>query len=184
MTEESLIAAAQRGNREALQRLLVPLQRPVYRYLCQFLRPQDAADVAQETFIRVVRKINTYTRPFRFRAWVLRIAYRQMINHCRAESRHEKQKPLQPENPVAPESANPFALAVGQEQTEKFRQILTELSEPQRQVVWLRLYEDFTFREIAEICELPLNTVLSRMHQAKQKLVRLCEAAGITGPDR
>lgn len=178
MTEsDRLISKAQAGDRSALEQILTPLQSPVALFLKRFVDENDAHDIAQETFIQVVRKIKQFQNKSNFKAWIFRIAYRQMLNHQkskanrRAASIHEQE--------VLTPGLGQEEIAEQKERTDILLRIIDSLPEHQRQVIWFRIREQLTFKEIAEICELPLNTILSRMHQAKQFLVKKLKAAGI-----
>lgn len=173
--QEALIVEAQAGDRGSLHRLLVPLQMPVLGFLRRFVEQTDAHDIAQETFVLVVQKIKQFEFKSSFRAWVFRIAFRQMINFQKSQSRTSCELL---EQDVSDQRVAPSALE-SDEQAHLIQEVIHQLPEHQRQVVWLRIREDLTFREIAEICGEPLNTILSRMHQAKKNLLRMFQSAGI-----
>ena len=176
MTEnESLIAKAKQGDRGALQALLEPLQLPVVRFLQRFVRTPDAQDVAQETFIQVVRKFSQFGGRSSLQAWVFRIAFRQMINFQNKNNR--QMQVIEECEPALADDAQQSVLQ--SEQNGLILAAIDRLPEKQRQVVWLRVFEELPFREIAKICGVPLNTVLSRMHQAKEKLIGELASLGI-----
>ncbi len=173
-TTERNIERAKQGSEVAWRDLLEPLQAPVTAYLARFVQPSDALDIAQETWVRVIRSIHQFEGRSSFKSWVFRIAYRQMLNH---QKRKPKTDSLAVD--VAGEDA---AIETKLEQVEAQSQLLEcvdRLPEHQRQVVWLRLSEGLTFREIAEVLDAPLNTILGRMHQAKQQLTKAMIKKGI-----
>ena len=138
------------------------------------MQPADALDIIQNTFIQVIRKIDQYQGQASFRSWVFRIAYRQMLNHQTANR-------MTPAADLEPVSQEPTAeqQLLASESSQQMWESIDQLPESQRQVIWLRMYENMTFREIAEITDASINTVLSRMHQAKQKLQKQLVDCGL-----
>ena len=173
--EGTVVARAKQGDRDALQALLEPLQAPVVRFLRRFVGSTDANDVAQETFFQVVTKFGQFENKSNLRAWVFRIAFRQMLNFQKSnrkvvEGMDDSKMPL---------DGDSHESVIQREQTSLILNAVDNLPEKQRQVVWLRISEEMTFREIATICDVSLNTVLSRMHQAKKRLVRELRSIGL-----
>ena len=171
--DRSLIRQAQSGSRNALDQVLSPLQQPVLRFLLRFLNHADAKDVAQETFILVVRKISQFEFRSTLKSWVFRIAYRQMINFRKSNSN-------QPHFSIEADEVQVQSAQMAEEdRSAMVLEMVNQLPNRQREVVWLRIEEGLTYREISEICEQPLNTILSRMHQAKKRLANQLEKIGI-----
>ena len=169
VSEADLILRVQSGDAAAAWDLLEPYQQPLFRYLQRLLSNQDdAADALQDTFLRALRGLSDLNDPARFRAWIFRIAHNQAVSQGRQTSRMNLVT-LQPDA-LADASQPPSGRILQQEQRRRLTEAIDALPGAEREVVWLRLAEELTFREIAEITDSPLGTVLSRMHQAKMRL--------------
>ena len=175
MTDEPdihILEAAQRGDRDAMTKLLTPWNDPIFGFLLNALRHRaDAEDAAQETFIRVVNGLPRYEHRGEFRAWIFRIARNQAALTAKRRGRIGAR-----ETGVEAETLHAFAaeenddaLAVA-ERAAGLRAAVAALPAAEREVVELRLNEDLKFREIAARTGAPLNTVLGRMRNALRRL--------------
>lgn len=178
--DAALIRAAQRGDRDAMHRLLAPWNDRVFGFLLATLRHRaDAEDAAQETFLRVVKGLPGYEHRGEFRAWIFRIARNQA-----ALTATRRQRIAQREAGVEPEQMHGFAaddhrdedLAIA-DRAAVVRAAVDALPAAEREVVRLRLDHDFKFREIAVRTGAPLNTVLGRMRNAMRRLRETLEPA-------
>lgn len=135
--------------------------------------PDLAADVVQTTFARAVERIDS-TRGETVKGWLFRVAFHEAITtrRRRATSDQVHRRLFERGRPEV-DSAETAAIRV--ETVMAVREALGRLPENQRQVVWARIHEAKTFREIAEESGLPLGTVLTRMRLA---LARLRDALG------
>ena len=144
------------------------------RFLSQFVDHNDASDIAQETFILAVRKIQQFEFKSTFRAWVFRIAYRQMLNFQKTKSNRKLQSIEETQI-----EARPLMTSDQTEQGKVVLELVEQLPELQRQVVWFRIHDQLSFKEIAAICNQSINTILSRMHKAKKNLALKMKSVGI-----
>ena len=169
--EAALIAKAQRGDREAMHRLLSPWNDRVFSFLLTLLRNRsDAEDAAQETFLRVVKGLPGYEHSGQFQAWIFRIARNQAALTATRKQRTEAR-----ESAVETEVLNDFPMSANDDaetddRAQQLRAAVNDLPAAEREVVLLRLDEDLKFREIAERTRSPLNTVLGRMRNAMRRL--------------
>ena len=167
-----ILEAAQRGDRDAMTKLLTPWNDPIFGFLLNALRHRaDAEDAAQETFIRVVNGLPRYEHRGEFRAWIFRIARNQAALTAKRRSRiGERETGVEAETLHAfAAEENDDALAVA-ERAAGLRAAVAALPAAEREVVELRLDEDLKFREIAARTGAPLNTVLGRMRNALRRL--------------
>ncbi len=167
-----LVRRVQGGDREALERLVKRYHGPIRGYLYHIVHGDIhlADDLTQETFLTMVRKLPQLREPSAFKAWLYRIAGNTARDYFRSAQAREV-----PADPVR----NDDAAAVGTEpEAEAFRDhdrmlvlgLLRELEEHHREVLILRYYQDLELNEIAEILDVPLGTVKSRLHYALRRM--------------
>lgn len=169
--EQDLIRAAQSGDRDALITLLREIETHVYRTAYYILNnEQDAMDAAQEALIRIYTKINSYEEKAKFKTWVQRIVTNICIDKFRrtkaSVSIEEHNLVFQTENNVEQEVMASYA-------AKDIREAINQLPEHHRTVVVLRYLQDFSYNEIAESLDLPLNTVKSYLFRARRQLQTL-----------
>jgi RNA polymerase sigma-70 factor (ECF subfamily) len=168
-----LIRAAQSGERDALITLLREIESHVYRTAYYMLNnEQDALDVSQEALIRIYTKINSYEEKAQFKTWVQRIVTNICIDKFRKTkptvSVDEHEMIFSSEINVEHEVISTYVAQDIQEAIEK-------LPEHHRTVVILRYVEDFSYNEIAESLNLPINTVKSYLFRARKQLQNLLQ---------
>jgi RNA polymerase sigma-70 factor (ECF subfamily) len=141
---------------------------------------RDAAeDLLQETFLRVVRMIPEYQHAGKFEAWLFRIAANLARDHVRRVRRRGQPLPLHgfgnPDEPGPPELAHaaqpdPDGGLLKSEAEQRLGAALHKLPELDREIILLRHFSELSFREIAELLEIPLGTALARAHRALKRL--------------
>lgn len=168
------------GDISALEALLHAYHRPLLNYLMRMLNTrQDAEDALQEVWLRVIRQKHTYQDQGKFSSWLFRIAHNYCLDTYRKSSnKHEVEESSHAGNEtsmldsIAAGSASPFEALSEREMLERLDQAVNQLPELIREVYVLRAVHEIPFKEIAEIQQSPLGTVLSRMHQAVRNLQR------------
>ncbi|GBK62645.1 sigma-24 [Paenibacillus macerans] len=182
MVEQGLIRAAQEGDRDALITLLREIEQHVYRTAYYILNnEQDAHDAAQEALIRIYTKIGSYEEKAQFKTWVQRIVTNICIDKFRRNkptvSIEEHEMVFQGNDSVEREVMSGYM-------AEDIRSAIEQLPEHHRSVVVLRYLQDFSYNEIADSLNLPLNTVKSYLFRARQQLQHLLrdyQKGGVTG---
>ncbi|MDX1532041.1 MAG: sigma-70 family RNA polymerase sigma factor [Rhodothermales bacterium] len=184
LPDEDLVAAyIDRGDERAFRTLVERHQERIYGYLVGMVRDRDVAnDLFQETFLRAVQAMHnrrgSYEKQGRWLGWVMRIARNAALDHIRSrkkfadvESPDEEGTPFFERLP----SEEPDAAAVVDlsNQLDELRQAIEQLPPEQREVVLLRHESELTFREIAEITDVSINTALGRMRYALINLRKL-----------
>jgi RNA polymerase sigma-70 factor, ECF subfamily len=133
--------------------------------------PSDADDLVQETFLRAFKGFDRYAAGTNIRAWLHTILQRVRTDVFRRNQRTVKTTELLGDGPaVAPPQD---ALASGGEDLER---ALAEVAEPFRTAIVLRDVEDFTYQEIASMLDVPIGTVMSRIHRGRALLRERVEA--------
>ena len=137
---------------------------------------QDTEDATQETIGKALEALPRYRHENHFKSWLFRIGHHEAINIIRRRQKlviHEDpQSLIEPDPDRIP---TPCAAVEAAERSQALQAALEKLPEHEREVVFLRLYEEIPFKEIARITEAPLGTVLGRMLQAKKRLRFLLE---------
>ena len=168
--ESALVCAAQKGDKEALQRLLVHnwpwLKGLVYSIIGD---ADQVDDVLQDICVRVIAKIDSLREPERFRPWLAILAKRQALRHRQRNAR--RPGPLNDEIAELQCDDKSQQLFEKVEQKEQCRRILLgvqSLPEKYRQVFMLAYAGDLTYANIAEILDIPITTVQIRLVRARR----------------
>ncbi len=132
----------------------------------------DAEDVVQDVFARLAQRPSGFDGRASSSTWLHRVMVNSSINWLRARRRRERLR-LEPEETPSPEVA-----AVGTEMQRHFEEALAQVSEQQRQVLWLRELRGYTYPEIAALLRIPEGTVKSALHRGRQRAQEELEARG------
>nr|PZN06518.1 MAG: RNA polymerase sigma factor [Caldicoprobacter oshimai] len=176
-TDEELWWELQQGSQAALELLVRRYHAPLFGYAWRLTRDYHAAqDLVQETFYRLLRQGHAVRQPGALRRWLYRVLTRLALDWKKAAARREvaaEDAARWDGNDPAARRPRVVSLVEALEQREDRRrlaQALARLPEPQRIVVFLRFYEDLPLRDIAEVLDIPLGTVKSRLHKALKAL--------------
>jgi RNA polymerase sigma-70 factor (ECF subfamily) len=158
-----VIAGCQAGNEDAQRRLYDSHHRKVYRLAVRMVGGADAADVTQEVFLRVFARIASFRGNSAFATWLYRLA----VNEC---LRHLGRRPRQ----LEPLVEEPASAAPGPErsleQADLLERALDRLDAPLRAVFLLREAEGLSYKQIADVLNLPPGTVASQLNRARAEL--------------
>lgn len=180
--EESLVRSARQGDLQAFNKLILTYQDGLYRWVDSLVQDRDLAeDVVQSTFITAFEKLSSF-RGGSFRAWLFKIGRNRSFDELRKRRRFPSislDGPTGPEEDSSPLSFIPDdSLAVEEaveqaQQAEMVSRLLERLPEIYRQVLRLADMEEMNYQEVAELLDLPLGTVKSRLARARLKFQRL-----------
>lgn len=184
MTDEELAMSYIAGDRKAFDLLLLRNQSKLFSYILFVVRDQDCAnDIFQETFVKVITRLQQgkYVPSGKFGAWLLRIAHNMIMDWYR-EQRTENII----EAPKDNDMSNIKDLSILDnciESTFINTQILSDIKKmmnmlppAQREVVFMRFYQELSFKEIAEATNVSINTALGRMRYAILNLRRMAKS--------
>lgn len=182
MTDEELVILYSKGENQAFDTLLNRYQNRLYSYIYFIVKSSELAeDIFQETFVKAIMTIKQgrYTENGKFPAWLTRIAHNLIIDNYRQEKN---------ENVVSNDNSevdllNDISLSEGTIEMEiineqihnDVRYLVKLLPDNQREVVNMRFYQDLSFKEIAEVTGVSINTALGRMRYAILNLRRMAE---------
>lgn len=157
-------------DESAFKTLVSRYQRQLYNFVRRHIdQHEDVADICQQVFIQVFRKAEQYRGEASFKTWLYQIAINQCKNYYRSQARH-------PVDPVDPADLNAKAdsaaheLMNTNEERRVFDQAIARLPDKQRQTLYLHLYQDCSFQEVANILDCPAGTAKANYHHAIQAL--------------
>ena len=149
--DAELLTHARKGDERALELLVRRHQGGVYRFALNFLRDEDeAADAAQNTFLRALSRLDGFRGDSSFRTWLLSIARNEALSLSRSRKRR-REEPLEPADMVSREADAPDEIVLRADETRRVRAALERLPEKQRLSVSLRLFDQMSFREIGAL---------------------------------
>lgn len=178
--DRKLIRRCLEEDRQAYRLLLARYQDPVYNYCWRMLKnPGLAEEVAQESFVRTLTRLDRYDEKYPFSAWLFKIATNLCIDHIRKNKRiaYSLDEDLQGEDgsfrrEVASNTPDPSQVTFQNERREIIAEAIAELPEHYRSILLLRHQAEKSYQEISEILDLPLGTVKIRIHRAREQLKR------------
>jgi len=191
-SDEQMVERALTGDADAFGVIVRRWERRIYALAFGMLgREEDARDATQETFLAAFRNLRGFRGEAKVSSWLHRIA----VNQCISRQRRQRVRPETALEDDAERDAaifgtaadeSPVARAESRERTEAVRRAVASLPTELRQVIVMKEFEEMTFQEIAQVLELPLSTVKSRLYTAlKQLRMRLeshgAQAAGKSG---
>lgn len=169
LPDATLVSMYQAGANDALETLISRYKDRLYTAIYMLVKDQYLAeDIFQETFLKIIRTIKggRYAEQGKFLPWALRVAHNLCMDHFR---RVRQQVPITTEEGNELFDLLPMAHTNGAERLEErqthqsVRELVESLPEEQREVVTLRIYGEMSFKEIAALTHVSINTALGRM---------------------
>ena len=181
MTDEELALSYVGGNNKAFDLLLSRTQSKLFSYILFVVHDHDRAnDVFQETFVKVITKLHQgkYVNSGKFSAWLMRIAHNVIMDWYRD---HRTENIVEPneENDLSNISSRDLMEAnvenqyVNTQVMNDVNRMMNQLPPTQREVVYMRFYQDMSFKEIAETTGVSINTSLGRMRYAVMNMRKM-----------
>ncbi len=186
LTDDKLVQSYANGNNEAFDALLQRHQSRLLSYIIQLTGNRNLAeDIFQETFVKAITTIRqgNYTESGKFAAWLSRIARNLVIDHFR----QEKAEATISTDEGTVDILNRKELSdltieddiIDLQIRDDVRRLIRELPAQQRQVLVMRYYRNLSFKEIAEITNVSINTALGRMRYAILNMRRMADEKNI-----
>jgi len=183
MTDQELALLYVKGNNSAFDELLNRTQSKLFTYIMFVVHDHDVADdIFQETFVKAITKLQTgqYTDSGKFLFWMTRIAHNCIMDWYR----HQQSRHI-----VEPNANNDLQNLSGASVMDTFREsemineqvlidvkrMMQALPAPQREVVYMRYFQQLSFKEIAEVTNVSINTALGRMRYALLNMRRMAK---------
>lgn len=187
LADEQLVAAYAKGDNQSFDILLRRHQERVFNYVLSIVRDPDTAnDIFQETFIKAITTIKQgrYMETGKFAAWITRIAHNLIIDYYRQErsgnmtSADDETANVLNRKEFSDENIED--ILVDEQIRADVRRIVAILPDNQREVLEMRYYRDMSFKEIAEVTQVSINTALGRMRYAILNLRRIVKENNIS----
>ncbi len=186
LTEQELIRAYVKGNELAIEQLILRHKNRIYTYIYYKVKDEELAeDIFQDTFIKVINTIKkgAYNDEGKFLPWVMRIAHNLMIDHFRKNARMPLVKGSE-DFDIFDVLASPdknVEQSIETSQLFKHLKVLVRnLPNDQKEVIMMRLYYNMSFKEIADMTNVSINTALGRMRYALINLRKMIDEKNIS----
>ena len=186
LTDDMLVARYSEGDNKAFDELLARYQSKLFNYIFFIVRNQEVAeDLFQETFVKAITTIQQgrYTASGKFGAWLTRIAHNMIIDGFRQDrnentiSNDEFEVDLLNDADLCDDNVE--MQMINEQTLSDVRRLVDALPDNQREVVYMRYYQDLSFKEIADITGVSINTALGRMRYALIGMRRLADEKNI-----
>lgn len=169
------------GDENALSVLIKRHQSKIYGFIYSKVTDRDIADdIFQDTFIKVIKtlKSNAYNEEGKFLPWVMRISHNLIVDHFR----RNKKMPMFRETEefsifsiMTDNSPNVENRIITEQVESDLQRLIEELPDDQKEVLQMRIYQDLSFKEIADLTGVSINTALGRMRYALMNLRKVIE---------
>jgi RNA polymerase sigma-70 factor (ECF subfamily) len=137
--------------------------------------PSDAEEITQDAFVKIHQALDSFRGDASLKTWIMRIVMRLSLNRRRDRSRSAwRRLGLHRGEEIelsAPAAQTPEAQYISSEMRTQVRRLVDQLPDSLRQVLILNSFEDLSYDEIAQILDIPIGTVSSRLHSARKKLL-------------
>ena len=180
MTDDMLVTLYLEGNNSAFDTLLNRHQDRLFNYIFFLVRSREVAeDIFQETFVKAITTLQQgrYQNDGKFSAWITRIAHNLVIDQFRVERNENTVSNDEMEydilNDAKLSEGNIENRMVNEQVLKDVRALIDELPDCQREVVFMRYYQDLSFKDIADMTGVSINTALGRMRYAVLNMRRI-----------
>lgn len=181
-----LVRQWQHGDCEAMERLILKYQSRLYNVILKICgNADDAAELTQQTFVKVIENIGKFQRKSGFYTWAFRIAVNLTLNYCKRsvklgvqslDADHQQESGVQLKKLLEDDSIpDPAEVAQNKELCQLIITAMNRLDDGQRTVLVLRDIEGMNYAQIAKTLELPAGTVKSRLSRARSNLREMLE---------
>ena len=182
LTDQQIVELARKGRESAYRELIGRYQRPVFSLIYRLVRDREKAeDLAQDTFIKVLNAIDRYDPTFKFSSWIFKIAHNTALDQLRRRepetlsldgSPHARTAAEVEASTITPASTdeNPEQYTASKEIGGVIEQAIDRLRPEYRTAILLCHVEGRAYEEIAQIMDVPLGTVKTYIHRARNEL--------------
>jgi RNA polymerase sigma-70 factor (ECF subfamily) len=189
LEDSQLISLYKKGNEDAFATLLYRYKDRIFRFILSKVRNKDLAeDIFQEAFIKVIKTIKSgsYNEEGKFLPWAMRISHNLVIDYFRKASRTSfvsESSSLNEDfnifHTLSSKNPNIEDQITSKERLSQMVELVNYLPDSQKRILNMRIFKDFSFKEIANIEEVSINTALGRMRYALINLRKLIKENGI-----
>lgn len=187
LSDGELLEKFHQGDQSSLEELINRYKKKLYTYIFLIVRNKDLTeDIFQETFLKVIKSLlnNQYSENGRFCAWLFRIAHNLIIDHYRRKNKYETLNKDDYDYDIIDiinfSKNDHFENKINENYLKKnLRNLISQLPYEQKEIIILRIYLGLTFKEIAELTNVSINTALGRMRYAILNLRKLIKEKNI-----
>jgi len=186
-----LINQYRHGDSGAMERLILKYQNRIYNVILKICAdPEDAAELTQETFVKIIENIHKFEGRSRFYTWAFRVAVNLTLNYCQRNAKlrlssldvetnqySSQEKQVLKEFLSDDSSPDPAVVAQNEELCSMAIKALMKLDDAQKAVIVLRDIEGMNYAQIADVLNIELGTVRSRLSRARGRLRKILEAS-------
>jgi len=182
LSDQEVVLQAREGREAAYRELIRRYERPIFALIFRMVRDRELAeDLSQETFVKALNAIGSYRPEFKFSSWIFKIANNASIDHLRRRELDTLSLEGSP-HAATPEAMQATALQIGNREESPLEAVearelgsaieaaIGRLRPEYRSCILLRHVEGRAYEEIAEILDLPLGTVKTYIHRARNEL--------------
>jgi RNA polymerase sigma-70 factor (ECF subfamily) len=181
ISDKELIGRYLKGDHNSLERLIHRHQNRIYAYILMIVKDKDLADdLFQDTFIKVINTLRSgaYNEEGKFLQWVMRIAHNLIIDHFRKSNRipvisNSKNDDFNIFDTIEITDKSIEEQIITQQIHKDLRRLIEYLPPEQKEVLYMRHYAEMSFKDIAEVTNVSINTALGRMRYALINLRKL-----------
>ena len=181
IADKELIGRYLKGDHNSLERLIHRHQNRIYAYILMIVKDKDLADdLYQDTFIKVINTLRSgaYNEEGKFLQWVMRIAHNLIIDHFRKSNRipvisNSKNDDFNIFDTIEITDKSIEEQIITQQIHKDLRRLIEYLPPEQKEVLYMRHYAEMSFKDIAEVTNVSINTALGRMRYALINLRKL-----------
>jgi RNA polymerase sigma-70 factor, ECF subfamily len=171
--DKTLVARTLAGDETAFEALVVQYQRVLFTVALRMVGDHaEAGDATQNAFVNAYRKLDTFDPNRRFFSWI----YRILINEC-LNARRDRRS-YEPLTPDVAQVGSPADLLEAKERRERVQAAIVALRAADREVIVLKYFAELSYEDIADATGVPVKTVKSRLHTARQRLAALLDLEG------
>ena len=183
-TDEELVASSLAGDRSAFDLLVLRWDRKIQGAIYRLIgSEEEARDLCQEAFLKAYRGLGAFKGEARFSSWLYQIA----LNLCRDRMRRRRGRTFvsldaleaDGQAPVLRDDTTALDLALARDLQHRVKAAVLALPEEQREVIVLKEYEGLTFQQIADVLDLPVSTVKTRLYRGLDKLKERLSREGV-----
>ena len=181
LSDAVLVTQYASGNEWALAQLIERHKSRIYSFIFSKVKDRDLSDdIFQETFIKVINTIKkqNYNEEGKFLPWVMRISHNLIIDHFRKQSKVKFQRDQEEYSvfsKMIDSELNIESSMIAGQIEDDLHTLIQKLPTDQQEIIRLRLYDDLTFKEIAELNQISINTALGRMRYAIVNLRKMID---------
>ncbi len=172
----ALVHRAKKGDEIAFREIMQRYEKSIYYMILKIVKNEtDAEDLAIEVFTKVFYNIDMYTETHSFSTWLFKIASNHAIDFLRRKKNHQNDikidEPLNAETnwyfELASDEPNPESMLIIKQHEEEVKQLMSVLPEDLRTALKMRIYDDLSYKEIAQKLDITIGTVKARLFRAR-----------------